>query len=143
MRDPELEQAITELRPVFAKMRAERAKLRYETVRNDLNLEAQVTAYVADLLSEIGLRADRIGVDFDAFVAILASDADEIRRSKINRRPSERQMTAALDAKREGRAAHVLTTKAALARADANYHEALRLDAAAREACRVYTGYSN
>lgn len=89
------------------------------------------------------MRADRIGLDYDAFIAILATDAAEIKRSRINRRPSARQMTVALEAQREGCAEHVRTTKAALARADADHREAVRLDAAAREACRAYTGYSN
>ena len=143
MRDPQLDQAIAEIRPVFAKFRAEKAKLKHEKVRNDLNLEAAVKSYVRELASEIGLRADRIRLDYDAFIAILATDADEIKRSRINRRPSARQMTVALEEQRKGCAAHVETTKAALARADADYHEAVRLNAAAREACRAYTGYSN
>ena len=143
MRDPELDLAIAELRPVFAKMRSERSKLKYEAVRNNLNREAAVSAYVRDLGEEIGLRADRIGLDYDAFIAILATDANEIKRSKINRRPSVRQMTVALEAERKGCADHVAVTKAALARADADYREAVRLDAAARAACRAYTGYAN
>lgn len=61
MRDPDLDLAIAELRPVFAKMRAERAKLRHEKVRNNLNTQAAVSSYVRELASEIGLRADRIG----------------------------------------------------------------------------------
>lgn len=142
-RDPDLDLAITELRPVFARMRAEKAKLRYERVRNDLNVQAAVRAYVRDLASEIGLRADRIGLDCDAFMAILATDANEIKRSKINRKPSVRQMTVALEAERMGCAEHVRVTEAALARADADYREAIRLDAAARAACLAYTGYSN
>ncbi|WP_010218898.1 hypothetical protein [Sphingomonas sp. PAMC 26621] len=141
-RDPDLDLAIAELRPVFARMRAEKAKLRYERVRNDLNVQAAVKAYVRDLASEIGLRAERIGLDCDAFMAILAIDANEIKRSKINRKPSARQMTVALEAERKGRAEHVRVTEAALARADADYREALRLDAAARGACHAYTGYS-
>lgn len=143
MRDPDLDQAIVELRPVFAKMQAEKAKLEYETVRNDLNLEAAVKAYVRELASEIGLRADRISLDYDAFMAILAIDAKEMKRSKINRKPSVRQMTVALEADRKDRAEHVGVTEAALASADAAYRKAVRLDAAAREACRAYTGYSN
>ena len=142
-RDPDLDLAITELRPVFARMRAEKAKLRYERVRNDLNGQAAVTAYVRELLSETGLRADRIGLDYDAFMAILAIDANEIKRPKTNRKPSARQMTVALEAERKGRAEHVRVTEAALARADADYREALRLDAAARGACNAYTGYAS
>jgi hypothetical protein len=143
MRDPDLDLAIAELRPVFAKMRAERAKLRHEKVRNDLNTQAAVSSYVRELASEIGLRADRIRLGYDAFIAILATDAAEIKRSRINRKPSARQMTAALEAQRKDCAEHVRVTLAALARADADHREAVRLDAAAREACRAYTGYSN
>lgn len=143
MRDPELDQAIVELRPIFAKLRAERKKLLHEKVRNDLNLENAVSLYIRDLASEIGLRADRIRLDYDAFIAILATDANEIKRSKIGRRPSVRQMTAALEVERDVCAKNVVDTKAALVSADAKYREAVRLDAAAREACRAYTGYSN
>jgi len=143
MRDPDLDLAIAELRPVFAKMRAERAKLRHEKVRNNLNTLAAVSSYVRELASQIGLRADRIRLSYDAFIAILATDAAEIKRSRINRKPSARQMTAALEAQRKDYAEHVRVTLAALARADADHREAVRLDAAAREACRAYTGYSN
>jgi len=143
MRDPELDQAIAELRPVYAKMRAERTKLSYEKVRNDLNVEAAVKAYVRELASEIALRAERICLDYHAFLAILAADADEIRRSRANRKPSARQMTAALEAKRKNCAAHVVTTEAALVRAKSDFRKAKRRDTAAREACRAYTGFSN
>ena len=143
MRDPELDQAIVELRPVYAKMSAEREKLGEDKVRSDLNVEAAVKAYVRELASEIALRAERIRLDDHAFLAILASDADQISRSKAKRNPSSRQMTAALEAKRKNCAAHVVTTEAALIRAKSDFRKAKRRDAAAREACRAYTGYSN
>ncbi|WP_242183286.1 hypothetical protein [Sphingomonas sp. CARO-RG-8B-R24-01] len=142
-RDPELDQAIAELRPVYAKLRAERAKLRYEKVRNNLNVEAAVKAYVRELASEISLRADRIRLEYDAFLAILAADADEIKRSRVNRKPSAKQMAVALQARSKGCADHLVTTEAALIRAQSDFEKAKRRDAAARAACRAYTGYSN
>lgn len=138
-RDPDLDLAIAEMRPIFALMRVERAKLNREEVRSHLNRQAAVTAYVRELRSQIALRAERIGIEPDALTAILALDANEQRRLK--RKPSSRQMTAALQQERSRCAKRAETTKDALERADAAHREALRLDAAAMAACIAYTGY--
>ncbi|MDR6850160.1 hypothetical protein [Sphingomonas sp. BE137] len=138
-RSPDLGLAISELRTVFAQMRRERAKLDWEDVRNNLNRQAAVMAYVRELRSQILLRADRIGIEYDAFIAILATDADEQRRLK--RKPSARQMTVALRAERNRCLLRAEVTKDALAQAEAQHREALRMDAASCAACIAYTGY--
>uniref|UniRef100_UPI0035CB1783 hypothetical protein n=1 Tax=uncultured Sphingomonas sp. TaxID=158754 RepID=UPI0035CB1783 len=121
-------------------MKAERAKLDRDDVRQNLNRRAAVETYVRELGSQISLRADRIALDYDAFTAILSLDAAEQRRLK--RKPSLKQMTVALITQRKACADLVLSAKAERDRAEAAYRSAVRADAAARGAELAYTGFS-
>ena len=141
MRDPDLDQAIVDMRQTFADLRRARGQLKHAEVRASLNKTGAVKAQIADCLGLIAVRAGRLGISPAGLTVILSAYARE--RTRLKRWPSAKQVTALLRADRTASARYVEVTCDALKRAEAEAAQALDDDAAAEAACVAFTGYPN
>ncbi|WP_242186400.1 hypothetical protein [Sphingomonas sp. CARO-RG-8B-R24-01] len=147
-RDPDLEQALVDLRPVFAALQRTEADLKKQEVRDTMSISAVVKRRARDLRADIWTRAERI-VDrkiaeeppkkFRALMALLGADARV--RKRVGRRPNTSQIAKALQlsvARYDELAKEHDAAAAAAAQIAANTRERLEAN---RAACALFTGY--
>lgn len=139
--DPDLAQAIEDLRPVFAELRqAKRDMRKLNGTMTSVGYQA-AAALAADRRSIITTRAQRLAIDPDALSVILAAEAGI--RMRVKRAPSRRQMEKALMEECTYQATRRSDAEAALRQAQGEYAAAIRSDIAAKAARLAYTGFGS
>lgn len=132
--DPDLEQAIADLAPVFAKLREAKAQLPQLRTKGMLKDLGHAQAVIDDCVGRIQARAERIAVPAMGLRALLDVHTD--LKAKQRRRPSRTMMRQVLAARVNESAKAVDKLRAELAKAE-------RTAEATAAAQRIYTGRSS
>jgi hypothetical protein len=140
--DPEVFQAITDLRPVYAAWRKAKADAKKLHPVTRARHHAAATAEAGDQFSIMRTRAEgRLNISVDALVVILAADA--ALAAKFKRRPSRQQLGKALGEECGNNRARDVKAKASLERAEREAAAAARALEAAHQARLAITGYGS
>ena len=138
--DPDLQQALADLAPVFEAYRAaERDVARLDPVMKFAAHNA-AEAQMIDQLSIIHYRAGKFAWDGNALFTMLAEQSR--LRTKLRRKPNTTQMSKALGEKCASTSAKAEQAAFALEEARKKAEVASRNAAAAQAASLLYTGYS-
>lgn len=137
-RDPDLDQAIEDLRPVAAELREAKRALRTMAEAAPMNSRFAAQQRVSELRMRIVARAARIGIAVDALHIILNEEAQ--LRARQRRRPARKFMVKALDATAADAARHLGQLRSDLERLQRELASAERYHAAADGARRAYSG---
>jgi hypothetical protein len=138
-RDPDLAQAIVDMRPVYAEWRVLAKRLRTLNPSLESVAVARTRAQIADLRGRIVTRAERLAYDPAGFTLILY--AEHYERGRLRRKPSATQMANALRGERKHRAEALSEAEHEFQRARDALEKRRAEDAAGRAACALYTGF--
>lgn len=139
--DPDLAQAIEDLRPVFAELRQAKREMRKAKDKISSNAYQSLAAHAADQRSIIATRARKLAIEPEALSVILSTEAQI--RMRVRRAPSRRQMEKELRAERGYAASRLSGARADMERLQAELASAERHSAAADAAVLLYTGFPN
>lgn len=139
--DPDLAQAIEDLRPVFADLRKAKRDMRKLAGSMENRAFQAAQEFAGDLRGRINTRARKLALDPDALTAILAADAN--LKLRLKRRGSKAQMAKALREECVIQRARRIEAEDALRLAQGEFAAATRAEAAAMAARLIYTGFGS
>lgn len=139
--DPDLLQAIEDLRPVFADLRKAKRDMRKLAGTMEAKAFEATREFVGDLRGRIQTRALKLALDPDALTVILAADAN--LKLRLKRRASKAQMAKALREECAISKARRIEAEDALRQAQGEYAAAKRAEDAACQARLIYTGFGS